>query len=255
MKKIKLLVIDDNINLIRLLKEYFSTSEKVELVYECYNGSDGLKYIIKNLNSIDVILLDLIMPKKDGMYVLNEIRKKSLDKKIIVETSYNSQEIIDEVANLNIEYFILKPFELKKLEETIINVATNNIKHSNIVETESVDLEEITTNILKELGIPAHIKGYQYIRDSILLIIEKKEYIGGITKELYPEIANIHETTVSRVERSIRHAIEVCCDRVDTEILHKYFGYSLSYEKSKPTNSEFLVTIADTIKVKVRKAS
>jgi two-component system response regulator (stage 0 sporulation protein A) len=194
------------------------------------------------------------MPKKDGLSVLEEIRKNNIEKKKIVLTSYNTQEMIRKVSELGADYFMLKPFELVDLENIINKVC----KEENSLRSSSIDLfnnnlQISITKTLHELGVPSHIKGYQYIREGITLVYKKPEMIGGITKELYPEIAKKYDSTVSRVERAIRHAIEVSWNRGNWELMEEIFGHSVDIDKAKPTNSEFIVTIADKLRLEYTK--
>jgi len=249
MKKIKVLMIDDNVNLIEMVKEYFKDNQNIEISLTAQNGEEGLELIEKNLENFDVVLLDLIMPKKDGLYVLEQINKKNINCNIIVETSYNSQDAIRQVSEYNVNYFILKPFELTDLEQRIVEVVNSKNKSGKHINIKQNNLQISITKILHELGIPSHIKGYQYIREGIGIIYEHPETIGGITKELYPELANKFDTTVSRVERAIRHAIEVSWNRGDWDLMEEIFGHSVDIDKAKPTNSEFIVTIADKLRL------
>lgn len=249
MEKIKVLMIDDNINLVDMVKEYFNKNGNIEITLQAHDGQEGIEILEKNINKFDLVLLDLIMPKKDGLYVLKEIKNRKLNCNIIVETSYNSQEVIRDVSDLGVNYFILKPFELEDLEQKIIDICTNKNKNGKNINIKQNNLQISITKILHELGIPSHIKGYQYIREGIGIIYERPETIGGITKELYPELANKFDTTVSRVERAIRHAIEVSWNRGDWDLMEEIFGHSVDIDKAKPTNSEFIVTIADKLRL------
>ena len=247
MNKIKVLMIDDNVNLIEMVKEYFKNNKKIEVTDCYYNGVDGLNAIVDNGDNYDIVLLDLIMPKKDGIFVLDELKKKGITKNIIVESSYNSPEVIRKVSEYGVNYYILKPFELVDLENRILEVFEQldtksiNLYHSN--------LQISITKMLHELGMPSHIKGYQYIREGINMIYNNPDIIGGITKELYPDIASKYDTTVSRVERAIRHAIEVSWNRGDLDYMEELFGHSVDIDKAKPTNSEFIVTVADKLRL------
>ncbi len=247
MEKIKVLMIDDNVNLCEMIKEYFKNNERIEISKVYYNGIDGLKGIINEEGKYDIILLDLIMPKKDGLGVLEELKKQGITKNIIVETSYNSPEIIRNVSEYGVNYYILKPFELNDLENRILDVCKKlDSKSINLFNN---NLEISITRMLHELGMPSHIKGYQYIRDGIIMIYNNPDIIGGITKELYPDIATKYNTTVSRVERAIRHAIEVSWNRGNWDLMEEIFGHSVDVDKAKPTNSEFIVTIADKLRL------
>lgn len=246
MKKIKLLMIDDNVQLVEAVKEYFKNNDKIELTYQAHDGVEGLK-LIEEKNDYDVIILDLIMPNKDGMYVLEQMRDKNIDKNVIVSTSYNAMDVIREVSEYGVKYYLLKPFEFTDLEKRILQLS--NLKPSKNIDITHNNIQMSITKTLHDLGIPSHIKGYQYIREGVEIIFEKPDVIGGITKELYPELATRFETTVSRVERAIRHAIEVSWNRGDWDLMEELFGNSVDIDKAKPTNSEFMVTIADKLRL------
>ena len=246
--KINILMIDDNINIIEMVKEYFKQSEEVNILFEAHDGEEGINEIEKNKDKIDLIILDLIMPNKDGIYVLNEMKKRNINKKVIVATSYNAAEVIREVSEYCVSYYILKPFDLSDLEKRIYDITKKEKSNKNI-DFYTSNLQVSITKMLHELGIPSHIKGYQYIREAVNIIFENPSVIGGITKELYPELAKKFNTTASRVERAIRHAIEVSWNRGNLDFMEEIFGYSVDIDKAKPTNSEFMVTIADKLRL------
>ena len=248
MKKQRLLVVDDNISLTHMIREHSKNSSNIEVLYEAHDGSEGLKIIKDHYNEIDLILLDLIMPNKDGIYLLDKLREEDLHPNIIVITSFNTDEIIKRIASYNIKYYLLKPFDLKDLEQRVLE-ATDQIQIKRGKTTCDYELKISVTKILHELGVPSHIKGYQYIREGIMLLYNNPSIVGGITKELYPEIANRYDTSVSRVERAIRHAIEVSWNRGNIDLMEEIFGHSVDYDKAKPTNSEFIVTVADKLKL------
>ena len=252
MEKIKVLMIDDNVSLVEMVKEYFGGNENIEIIKEAYDGEEGIACLETMRDKIDLVLLDLIMPKRDGMYVLDEMKKRGLDKKVIVLTSYNSSDVIRKVSEHGVGYFMLKPFELCDLEKRILE-ANQKASDNKGVDLYKNNLNVSITKILHQLGIPSHIKGYQYIREGISIIFDRPETIGGITKELYPELASKFDTTVSRVERAIRHAIEVSWNRGDWDLMEEIFGHSVDIDKAKPTNSEFIVTIADKLRLEFHK--
>ena len=249
--KIRVLMIDDNTSLVNMLKEYFEDNEKIELVLSCSDGEEGLKTILEKEKEYDIILLDLVMPKKDGIYVLEELNKRNISKNIIVETSYNAPDTIRKASEYGVNYYILKPYDLCDIEQRILDVfevvnnKSMNLYHNN--------LQISITKMLHELGMPSHIKGYQYIREGITMVYDNPEIVGGITKELYPDIATKFDTTVSRVERAIRHAIEVSWNRGNWDFMEEVFGHSVDIDKAKPTNSEFIVTIADKLRLEFLK--
>ena len=248
---IKILMIDDNVKLIDAVKEYFKNNEEVKVVLEAYNGLEGMEIIKNKTDEFDIILLDLIMPKKDGLYVLEEMKNNNIDKKVIVETSYNASEAIREVAEYDVNYFILKPFDLEDLEKKIYDAFKK--KNDKSIDFYNSNLQVSISKLLHDLGIPSHIKGYQFLRDAVNMLFEDPNMIGGITKELYPELANKYNTTVSRVERSIRHAVEVSWNRGDIDLMEKIFGHSVDIDRAKPTNSEFIVTIAHKLRLDFHK--
>lgn len=254
MERTRLLVIDDNKSLVDMIKEYFSDHADIKVTLEAYDGAEGFRLIEKKKDEYDVILLDLIMPNKDGISVLEEMKKKEIDKKVIVLTSYNTQDMIRKVSEMGASYFMLKPFELSDLESRIIEVAEGIKYGGKSIDLFHNNLQKSITNTLHELGVPSHIKGYQYIREGITLVYQRPELVGGITKELYPEIARKYETTVSRVERAIRHAIEVSWNRGNWQLMEEIFGHSVDIDKAKPTNSEFIVTVADKLRLELHQS-
>ena len=250
MNKIKVLLIDDNVQLIDMIKEYFSSHAVIEVSDVAYNGSDGLSLLEKN--SYDIVLLDLIMPKMDGIKVLEECETKNINARFIVVTSYNSPEVIRKVSGLGIKYFMLKPFELSDLEEKILEYSNNEIYQKKTIDLYYSNLQLSITKLLHELGVPSHIKGYTYIREGITMLYNDQGLSSAITKELYPAIAKKYDTTPSRVERAIRHAIEVSWNRANWELMEEIFGYSVDIDKAKATNSEFMVTLADKLRLEYR---
>lgn len=248
--KARMLVVDDNVGMTDVISEFFASDKEISVDFVAHNGEEAINILEQHKNDIDMVLLDIIMPKKDGIYVLETMHEKNINKKVIVETSYDSDEIIKMVGKLGASYFITKPFELSDLRKRIISlINTKMFNTSKMIDYANNELENIVTKMLHELGIPSHIKGYQYIRDGIMLIYEDNSMIGSITKVLYPTLAKRHNTTSSRVERAMRHAIEVGWIRSDWKVTEDLFGQSVDFNSTKPTNSEFLVTIADKIRL------
>ena len=247
MEKIKVLMIDDNVNLVEMVNDYFEDNPRIDIVGSAYNGDEGLKIIKEGKLEYDLIVLDLIMPKKDGIAVLRDLKENNINRNIIVATSYNAPDTIRKVSEYGVTYYILKPFDLPDLEDKILDTFTTSSKKSiNIL---SNNLQISISKMLHELGMPSHIKGYQYIREAISMVYYNPDIVGGITKELYPELATKFDTTVSRVERAIRHAIEVSWNRGDWDLMEEIFGHSVDIDKAKPTNSEFIVTVADKLRL------
>lgn len=227
MERTRILIIDDNKSLVQMIKEYFSDHADIKITLEAYDGAEGFRLIETKKEEYDIVLLDLIMPNKDGIAVLEEMKKREINKKVIVLTSYNTQDMIRKVSEMGASYFMLKPFELVDLENRIIEVAEGIKYGGKTIDLYHNNLQKSITNTLHELGVPSHIKGYQYIREGITLVYQNPELVGGITKELYPEIAKKYETTVSRVERAIRHAIEVSWNRGNWQLMEEIFGHSV----------------------------
>lgn len=247
MEKIKVLMIDDNVNLVEMVNDYFEDNPRIDIVGSAYNGDEGLKIIKEGKLEYDLIVLDLIMPKKDGIAVLRDLKENNINRNIIIATSYNAPDTIRKVSEYGVTYYILKPFDLPDLEDKILDTFTTSSKKSiNIL---SNNLQISISKMLHELGMPSHIKGYQYIREAISMVYDNPDIVGGITKELYPELATKFDTTVSRVERAIRHAIEVSWNRGDWDLMEEIFGHSVDIDKAKPTNSEFIVTVADKLRL------
>ncbi len=247
MKKVKLFVIDDNIEFTEMLKEYFEKVPNMDISLTAKDGNEGIELIKNQKDEFDVILLDLIMPNRDGLKVLEYLNNNQIFKKVIVITSYSNQEIIRKVASLGACYFILKPFALEDLEEKI-NILTKEESNSTVIDLYHLNLQQFITKTLHELGVPTHIKGYNYIKEGILLVYEDPEHLSRM-KELYPIIAKRFTSNVKNVERSIRHAIEISWNRGDWELMEDLFGHSIDMDKAKPTNSEYIITIADKLRL------
>lgn len=227
---------------------------------------DGIKVVemIKKFKP-QIILIDAFMPYLDAIGVMNHINSiDMLEKpKFLIMSSSDSCYLEKEVLNLGAVYYFLKPFDINMLIDRIVGIVNPGNKNHSKSYNSSVlfekygredDLETMVTEIIHQIGVPAHIKGYHYLRESIILSVENKEIMSSVTKQLYPAVAKIHFTTPSRVERAIRHAIEVAWDRGDVEVLNSFFGYTVHNGRGKPTNSEFIAMIADRLRLKMRRA-
>lgn len=245
-KKINVLMIDDNEYIVNKVKQYFSKHEVIDLVLTAVNGKDGLDLIINEKDKYDLILMDLIMPEIDGIAILEKMKENNIQKHVIILTSYKKEYTVKAVSEYNIDYYMLKPFNLESLEKRILEIM--NVKERKVSDKE-MDLRIKISDMLHTLGVPSHIRGYQYIRDGIVMMYEEPDMLKGITKEIYPELALKYNTTTSRVERAIRHAIEVSWSRGDYQLMDKYFGNSIDYDKSKPTNAEFIITLTDRLRL------
>ncbi len=248
MKTINALVVDDSMEFTSSVTKYFENNTKIN-IFACLNDGREVTAFLKNhKKEIDIILMDLIMPGKDGIAILEELQKESIQKRIIILSSYKKEYAIEKTQKFNVDYYMLKPCDLKSLESRILDLFQETRKSFYKKEV-SHDIQVKITELLHNLGVPSQIRGYQYLRDGILMLYESNELIGGITKQVYPEIATRYHTTTSRVERAIRHAIEVSWGRADYQIMNKMFGHSIDFDRAKPTNSEFMVTISDVLKL------
>ena len=247
--KIRVLTVDDNIEQINLIKKYFNGSEKIEIVGSASNGEEAIKILEDKSIDFDIMLLDIVMPFIDGVGVLEYMREVNINKKVIVLTSFNEEETIRKISEYGVKYYALKPFDMKRLEDIIISLSDSIKSNNELIELQDKGIQIQVTNLLHALGIPSHIKGYQYIRSAILMVYDNPSFIGGITKELYPDLSIKFNTSIQRVERAIRHAIEVSWLRGDIDLMEEIFGHSVDIDRAKPTNSEFIVTIADKLRL------
>lgn len=262
-QKISVLIADDNQEYASMAESYLKADTGIEVVGCAYDGAEALEMI--KLCKPDVLLLDLVMPNIDGIGVLERLRNIQGAPTVIVITSAAKESIAQQCFALNAKYFIAKPVQFDSLIQRIKMFADSSPENtgnktekefsaSNLSRT-TPDMETLVTDIIHEIGIPAHIKGYQYLRFAIMMVVNNLEIINSITKELYPTVAKQYSTTPSRVERAIRHAIEVAWDRGDTEVLNSFFGYTIANSKGKPTNSEFIAMIADKLRLQIKNAS
>lgn len=246
--KIRVVLVDSDKEQLRSIEKYFSSHAVIDIIKTFNDGLSAINYIRENSSKFDVVIMDLLLSNKDGLSIIKDMRDNYINKSIIVLTGYNSLDIIKQVSLYNISYFMLKPFDLKDLEYQVMNV---NETHSSIID-KNKELQTNITSLLHSLGVPSHIKGYEYIREGIGLMYNNPKMLGAITKEMYPEIAVKFNTTSSRVERAIRHAIEVSWSRGDYDLMEEVFGHSVDYDRAKPTNSEFIATLADKLRLETK---
>lgn len=256
---IKVLFADDNKDFVDILNDYFEQQEDFSVVGSAYNGLETLDLI--NLKIPDIVVLDIIMPHLDGIGVLEKLAAMDFisKPKIVMLTAFGQESMTQRAVDLGADYFVLKPFDLDTLANRIRQLFTGGATvskpststtsnfQSPTLRTRSLDVD--VTNIIHQMGVPAHIKGYQYLRDAILLVVNEVNLLGAVTKELYPMIAEKYQTTPSRVERAIRHAIELAWDRGNVEMMNKFFGYTINIQRGKPTNSEFIAMVADKLRI------
>lgn len=258
MEKVKIAIADDNKELVKTMGSYFEKHPEIEVIWTAHNGKVCLSLIEEQ--TPDVLLLDIIMPHLDGIAVLDILNKKNRlhDVNIIMLTAFGQEDVMTQAANLGASYFMMKPFEFERLIQQIFQVAGTKKNPLPIAEGQTDEqkgsvsqkmLDTTITSIIKEIGVPAHIKGYTYLREAIHMVYTDIDLLGAVTKILYPDIAEKYNTTPSRVERAIRHAIEVAWNRGNYDVISKMFGYTVHHLKSKPTNSEFIAMIADKIRL------
>lgn len=262
-KLIRVLLADDNRDLIEVLKAYIQSQDDMELVGVAYNGNKALELIDHEFP--DVIVLDIIMPHLDGLGVLEKLRYEEQRPRVIILSAYGQELMIQRVVSLGADYYMLKPFDLETLGKRIRQLADKTTLISstgpspinsgiaqevNVVpKTSAKNWEVEVTSMMHQMNVPPHVKGYQYLRDSIVSVIQEVSLLDAVTKELYPMIADKYHTTPSRVERGIRHAIELAWNRSNVEIKNRLFGYIVSVERGKPANSEFIAMVAEKLKM------
>lgn len=254
MNTIRVIVADDNEELRQNMVEHLSMREHIKVVAEAGTGMEALRLVVET--KPDVLLLDMIMPNTDGFGVLQHMQGMPLahKPKVIAVTALGRDDFVRRAVALGVSYYMIKPVDMDMLTQRIYDVAQEEeISRADGEQAPGampgMTLDEKLSNLFLALGIPAHIKGYQFLREAIRLVLEKPDIIGGITKELYPTIARRFGTTSSKVERAIRHAIEVAWGRGRVDALNQAFGCRVVYQDMKPTNGEFIALIADKLKV------
>jgi two-component system response regulator (stage 0 sporulation protein A) len=266
MEKLNVAIADDNEQIVELLGRMIEEDNELELVGKAHDGEEICE-IIKEKQP-DVVVLDIIMPKVDGLSVMERLQNENSGKKMpsfIVVSAVGQERITEDAFTLGADYYMLKPFDNQLLLNRIKHMRRGGLRQSREISRQASqeknpqkmfgNLENDVTNIIHEIGVPAHIKGYQYLRDAIILAVNDMEMLNSITKILYPTIAKRHQTTPSRVERAIRHAIEVAWSRGKMDTIDALFGYTVSTGKGKPTNSEFIALIADKIRLEYKNRS
>jgi len=248
-RKKLILVADANEEFRRLLADAVEHEPDLALAAETGSGAEAVRLVAET--APDVIVMDLVLSHMDGLEVLNTLGTMEPRPKILVLSSFSTGAIGDRAAQAGANYFMIKPCNLTSVLERVRQLCGDGLPTDG--EDHARSLESTVTAIIHEIGVPAHIKGYQYLREAIMIAVEDMDVINAVTKILYPEVAKHFGTTASRVERAIRHAIEVAWDRGDLETLQKYFGYTVSNAKGKPTNSEFIAMIADRLQLQRRK--
>ena len=272
--KITILIADDNADFVTTLVEHLSKENDMEVIGIARDGKEACEKVLNQ--KPDVLLLDVIMPYLDGLGVLEKLGTTKLEKMptCIMLSAVGQTKITQKAISLGAEYYVVKPFDIdvlinrirdiKNYKPTPTSTAGNcymaKETKAKYIEIDGIDkknqenLEALVTNVIHEIGVPAHIKGYQYLREAIMMVVQDIDVINQITKQLYPEIAGKYHTTPSRVERAIRHAIEVAWSRGKNDAVESIFGYTISASKGKPTNSEFIAMISDKLRLELKTA-
>lgn len=262
-RKVQVLIADDNKEFGDILCEYLSNQEDIQVVGVARDGKEAIELI--EANQPDIVVLDIIMPLLDGLGVLERIKTSSITKKpsVIILSAVGYDKITQKALALGAEYYVVKPFDMEVLISRIRQL--NDLAQFAVIKSEFTsevkqsyrssapkNLEVEVTGIMHEIGVPAHIKGYQYLRDAIMMVVKDLDIINSITKQLYPTVARQYNTTPSRVERAIRHAIEVAWSRGQVDTIDSLFGYTVNIGKGKPTNSEFIAMVADKLRLELK---
>ena len=260
-KKIKVLIVDDNKDFCDIMNEYLDKRGDMEVVGIANDGKEAIDLISQKMP--DLVVLDIIMPYLDGIGVLEQMNSMNLSKfpRVVILSAVGQDKITQKAINLGADYYVIKPFDFEVFIERIRQIAGTGETNasSNVLNktrqgrsaliTKNRSLEAEITNIIHEIGVPAHIKGYLYLREAITMVVENIELLSAVTKELYPSIAKKFNTTSSRVERAIRHAIEVAWSRGKVDTINNLFGYTVNNHRGKPTNSEFIAMVADKLRL------
>ena len=242
--RIKIMLADADGEARSMLQDALEKTGRFAVIASTGDGNEALR--LAGEAKPDILVLDLILPGLDGLSVLSRLEGEQLPL-VLVTSSFVTQEVAAQAGDLGASMFISKPYGEDAMVESLLRLAEMADPR-----VHAPGLEELVTSIIHEVGVPAHIKGYQYVREAIMITVENMDVINSVTKILYPEVAKRYHTTPSRVERAIRHAIEVAWDRGDLETLQKFFGYTVSNAKGKPTNSEFIAMISDRIRLKLK---
>ncbi len=269
-EKMKVLIADDNYDFAKTLKSFLNNDEEINVVGIARDGEDAIEAIKEK--EPEICLLDMIMPQVDGLGVLEKLSKTEIKKKptFIMISAVGQEKITQRALNLGADYYIEKPFDMKLLidrikqirnyepvevKSKIIENNDNKTKYIKINDEKNAkNLEALVTNMIHEVGVPANIKGYLFLREAIMMSINDINAINQITKVLYPDIATKYNTTPPRVERAIRHAIEVAWGRGNQDLIENLFGYTVSSDKGKPTNGEFIAMISDKLRLELKSA-
>ena len=221
-----------------------------QIVGTAGDGEQAIRAILEK--KPDILVLDLMLAKQDGISVLKAISGMERRPITLATSGFVTEYVATATANLGVRYLMLKPCDMTAIAERLEEIRGGESLRIPLRRSDKTSIESLVTSIIHEIGVPAHIKGYQYLREAIIIAVNDMDVINAITKVLYPQVAKTFQTTPSRVERAIRHAIEVAWDRGDLDTLQRFFGYTVSNTKGKPTNSEFIALIADKLQLQLK---
>lgn len=267
----KVAITDDNQQYAEMVASYLQSKEDIEVVGVAHDGFSCLDLI--RSEKPDILLLDMMMKHMDGIAVLDRIQRMEAKPKVIMLTAMTSDYLVERAMLRGAMDYLMKPFDLECMYERIVEIGRSNYGYgyyqpaeqesmmvaestavyqsarSGKIENRRKPMEVVVTELMHEMGIPAHLKGYQYLRDALLRVLADESLIGNITKELYPKVADKYDTAPDRVERAIRHAIELAWTRGNVDLMTEFFGYTINLHKGKPTNAEFIAMVADRIRL------
>ena len=253
MDRIRVMLADDNLNILRLLSNYLERKPDIELVAAVSDGMEVPDAVRQH--APEILVMDIIMPRRDGFMILEALdaMEEAIRPRVIVLTGLARDDFIMRAIRLGASYYMVKPFDMNLLYERIVEIARDaprSVAADALPEGQRESVDEQITNLFLTLGIPAHIKGYQYLREAVRMVLDNHDVINRITKELYPGIARKFDTSASKVERAMRHAIEVAWTRGRLEAVNQMYGYRVFAREDKPTNGEFIAMVSDKLSVK-----
>jgi len=251
-KRTSVLIADNSEEFCTSLRSALQRTERFTVSGIAGDGEMAMKLLEERRP--DILVLDLMLAKKDGLSVLKSISAWDRRPAVVATTGFMTDYVASAAAGLGVAYLILKPCDMESLVDRLEELRCDGTRTIPMRRTAGQSIEALVTGIIHEIGVPAHIKGYQYLREAIIIAVNDMDVINAITKVLYPQVAKTFQTTPSRVERAIRHAIEVAWDRGDLDTLQRFFGYTVSNTKGKPTNSEFIALIADKLQLQLKGA-
>ena len=251
--KLTVLIADSSEEFSSGLSGALQRTEGFEVLGTASDGEQAIRMVLRM--KPDILVLDLMLPKQDGFSVLKSVSGMEHPPKTLATSAFMTEYISSSAASLGVQYLMLKPCDMGALVDRLEEIrGGESLRNSSLRRLDKANIETMVTSIIHEIGVPAHIKGYQYLREAIIIAVNDMDVINAITKVLYPQVAKAFGTTPSRVERAIRHAIEVAWDRGDLDTLQRFFGYTVSNTKGKPTNSEFIALIADKLQLELKSA-